>query len=68
MSHKTKIKAGGSTPPSVAELFRKHSKTRVLVASKKRFMVNPATPFSMPTFSRELTDELALESVIKQYT
>lgn len=68
MSHKTKIKAGGSMPPSVESIIREHSKARVLVASTKRYLVEQGSMFAIPKFSRVLTDSDVKDSLVKQYT
>lgn len=59
--------ASPNNPTSSAELIRKHSKARVRVASRKRFVTgfNPLTMAA--TYSRPITDADVRESLVRQY-
>lgn len=67
MSHKTKIKAGGSMPPSVEEIIRSTTKARVITVSTKRFLVKSKEVFGMPAFSRQMTDADVVNAQVKRY-
>lgn len=59
--------ASKNNPTSSAELIRRHSKAKVLVPSRKRFVTgfNPMTMVS--TYSRPLADADVRESLVRQY-
>lgn len=68
MSHKTKVKAGGSMPPSVEEIIRSTTKARVMYASQKRFVVQASGGvFGMPTFSRMMSNADVVNAQVKRY-
>lgn len=65
MSHAVKVCGRQSAPPSVETLIRA-SKARVLVASTKRFVVQPAIFGGLPQFSRELTRNDVIDKLVRQ--
>ena len=60
--------ASKNSPTSSAELISRHSKARVLVAIQKRFPMEFNAITGLPSkFSRELTDDDAVDSMIRKY-
>lgn len=52
--------------PSSAELIRQHSKARVLDPSQKSSVVS-ISPMGLPTMSRAMTDNDAVEALVRKY-
>ena len=59
--------ASPNNPKSSAQLIREHSRARVIVPSHKRFITghNPLT--KQPEFSRQLTGQDVVESMVRAY-
>lgn len=59
--------ASPNNPKSSAQLIREHSKARVTYPSRKRFITGH-NPFNgLPEFSRQLTSQDVVESMVRAY-
>ena len=58
--------ASPNNPKSSAQLIREHSRARVIVPSRKRFITG-YSPLGLPQFSRQMTKADAVEQMVRAY-
>ena len=59
--------ASPNNPTNSAELIRRYSKAKVVTASRKQFVTGRNMLTGEETFSRQLTDSDARESLVRKY-